>query len=180
MGYQTSNNEANPLQDPVKFKSFFNEFFPVLVVFARRYVVDDEPAHDIAQEAFITAWEKRLSIKNLDDVRFYLYTIVRNKCLNYLKHIKVKRVHEQEVSKENDIYFETVTIEQETFLMLKKAIGTLAPKTQEIINLSLQGLGNNDISEQLDISVNTVKTMKRRAFKKLSQQLKDHFYLFFI
>ncbi|MBI9063646.1 MAG: RNA polymerase sigma-70 factor [Marinilabiliaceae bacterium] len=174
------NSDSNPLNDSNAFRVFFEDFFPVLTVFAKKYVNNDGAAHDIAQEGFISAWEKRSSIKKRDDVRFYLYTVVRNKCLNYIKHEKVKRAYEEVTKNEEEFYFETVTIEHEVFLMLHKAINELAPQTQEILNLSLHGLGNNEIGDQLDISINTIKTLKSRAYKKLNQQLKNHFYLFFL
>lgn len=175
------NIKNNPLEQPDDFKAFFHDFFPVITIFAKRYVIDEDIAQDIAQEAFIAAWKKKPDVKSDEDLRFYLYTVVKNKCLNYLKHQKTKKTYIESFNKDDEGHiFDATMIENEVFIQLSKAIKSLAPKTQEILNLSLQGHGNNEIAENLNISVNTIKTLKRRAFKKLNQQLKDHFYLFFL
>jgi RNA polymerase sigma-70 factor (ECF subfamily) len=41
--------------------------------------------------------------------------------------------------------------------------------------LSMNGLSNKEIVEDLSISINTVKTTKRRAFEKIRQEIKKYF-----
>ncbi len=162
-------------------KEFYLEFFPVISVFAQRYVKDEDVAKDIAQEAFISLWEKKPDVESIENMRFYLYTVTRNKCLNHINHQKVRQNHSDFVLQDNDDhYFDTHMVEQEVFIQLKQAIDQLAPQTQKIISMSLEGMGNIEISEQMGISVNTIKTLKSRAFKKLKSELKEHFYLFFL
>jgi RNA polymerase sigma-70 factor (ECF subfamily) len=168
------------IKDKKPFKSFFNEVYPPLVVFAKRFVDSEDVAEDICQESMVVVWEKWTEIKKEEDARFFLYGIVRNKCLNYLKHLRVEDDYIKKMKVENPVWFENNVLEQEVFIMLRKAINQLAPQSKEIMNLSLLGMGNKEISDELDISVNTIKTLKRRAFKNLNEKLKEHFYMFFL
>ncbi len=163
-----------------EFKLFYLETFPSISIFAQRYVKDNAIAKDIAQEAFVSIWEKRPSINTLKEIRYYLYHITKNKCLNYLKKNKLQEnylLHEAAYS--SDEFFESKIIEQEFFIELHKAIGSLGTQTQTIIQLALRGYGNMEISEHIGISTNTIKTLKKRAFNKLNEKLKKHFYTFF-
>ena len=51
-----------------------------------------------------------------------------------------------------------------------------------IMQLSLEGIKNADIADRLNISTETVHTLKKIAYKKLRENLKDYYYflLFFI
>jgi len=167
------------LTDPQEFKAFFYDLFPVMVLFAKKYIPDEDDATDIVQESFLTLWEKKEEIKNEEGVRYYLYTLVRNKCLNFIKHQKAKDNYVFHEKEEVD-FFEATYMEQEVFLMLREFIDALPSQTKNIMNLSLQGLSNKDIADRLNKSENTIKTLKKRAYKKLNENLKEHFYLFFL
>ena len=69
--------------------------------------------------------------------------------------------------------FEEVTY-QETLRVLYNAIDKLPPQTKEIILIGLDGKDNNEIAATLNISVNTVKTLKKNAYKTLRELLVDH------
>ena len=60
-----------------------------------------------------------------------------------------------------------------------KAVDALAPQSRRVILISLQELSNGEIAEELNISVNSVRTLKPNAYKKLKGLLKDYFYIFF-
>ena len=66
------------------FEQLFFEYQPRLVRFAVRYL-EEEAAEDIVQNAFLKLWEKRDEVK-LDNIQALLFQMVRNECLNELKH----------------------------------------------------------------------------------------------
>ena len=71
-------------------------------------------------------------------------------------------------------------IEEEVYSIVYKAIDELAPRSKKVILLSLQELSNGEIAEQLGISINSVRTLKQNAYKKLKGLLRDYFYLLFL
>ena len=62
-------------------------------------------------------------------------------------------------------------VEEETIQRLQTAIGQLPEQSARIIRLALSGLENKEISRLLKVSVNTVKTLKYSAIRKL----REHF-----
>ena len=161
------------------FKIFFESFYPSLNFFTNKYIDDEEAAQDIVQDAFIYFWEKRMIFNSVSAAKVYLYKYVKNRSLNYLKHHKFQeKINDQHL--ESEIYFRDVIVEEETFQIITKAIESLAPREQQIMELVLDGLKNGEIAIQLGISINTIKTLKMRAYEKLRKELKDLSLLLFI
>ncbi|TKG93814.1 RNA polymerase sigma-70 factor [Puteibacter caeruleilacunae] len=158
--------------DIQQFKYFYNEFFPVLAMFAQKYVGESELAEDMAQEAFITFWNNQNEESNPAMIKSFLYTTTRNNCLNYLKHNKIKKEYEGQLI-QSEAFFKDAIIEQETSAMIWKAIEKLAPQSRKVVEMSMTGMKNPEIALQLDVSVNTVKTLKSNAYKALKNDLKD-------
>ena len=95
--------------------------------------------------------------------------------MNHLKHKKIEHQYFQSIKIEDEeaeelFYLEEVTY-QETLRILRAAIAQLPPQTREVILVSLDGKNNNEIAETLDISINTVKTLKKNAYKFLRESL---------
>lgn len=67
------------------FEYLFKRFYPRLLGYAVRFVQDEEVARDILQECFMTFWERR-SLLSAVSLSSLLFLMVRNACLNYLKH----------------------------------------------------------------------------------------------
>lgn len=67
------------------FKFLFKKYYSRLYGYALRFVSNEEIAEDILQEVFITFWGKR-NVLNSISISSLLFCMVRNACLNYLKH----------------------------------------------------------------------------------------------
>lgn len=157
-------------------KLFFDNFYPSACVFARKYLQDKDVAEDIAQEAFIEFWNRKDQFTDLIGVKGFIYTVIRNRCLN---HIKINHIH-NEILRENlfaDENFYELIQEEETYRILHQAINGLAKQSRNIILLSLKGYKNPEIAEELNVSNNTIKTLKKNAYKELKSKLKDHIFI---
>jgi RNA polymerase sigma-70 factor (ECF subfamily) len=160
------------------FKQFFESFYPSLCLFANKYLSDSDASHDIVQDAFVYIWNKREDILSIDSTKAYLFKFVKNRSLNYLRDRKKFFFNYEEI--ENEFFFRDNLIEEETYHQIYKAIRNLPPKGQKVIELSLDGLKNQEIAEELNISVNTVKTIKLRAFKTMRYELKENIFVLYI
>lgn len=69
--------------DKQAFKELFDEFYQTLCLFAARFLKDDALAADVVQEVFVKFWERHTDFDNDLKVKSYLYTSVRNACLEY-------------------------------------------------------------------------------------------------
>ena len=149
-------------------------------MFADKYVKDMEVAADIAQECFIRLWREKLSFESEEKIKGFLYTSARNLALNELKHEAIVNRYVQKGIIESEEYFLDNVAEEEVYALVYKAIDELAPQSRKVILMSLQELSNGEIAEQLNISVNSVRTLKQNAYKKLKGLLRDYFYLLFL
>ncbi len=155
--------------DVMAFKQFFESFYPSLHYFAIRYLHDDEASSDVVQDAFLQLWNKRSDILSIASAKTYLFKYVKNKSLNYLRDRQIETNNLEKIASKT--YSRDIIVEDETYQIICHAIQSLPPQGQRVIELVLDGLKNHEIATQLGISLNTVKTIKLRAFKTLRSQL---------
>src|SRR5690606_2079450 len=107
--------------------------------------------------------------------KVFLYKTVKHRCLNYIKHLAVKNVYAERkiLERYDDNLFDRNYIKEETIRLIYEAIESLPTAAKNIIDLSLKGLKIEEIAQTLNISVNTVKTHKKTAYKILRIKLKD-------
>lgn len=160
--------------DEMVFKEIFKQYYLPVRSFAWRFVKDNDIAEDIVQDVFLQVWEKRLTFNVLAEVKSYLYTSVRNTCFDYLKHERVKQKHETQilVSMLHDEEQEYI-LEEEVDSLIYNAIGTLPRQAQKIVIMTMNGDSNLEIAQKLNITVNTVKSTKLKAYRVLRKRLRN-------
>ena len=170
--YQLSLNE---------YRNLFKNLYKSLCLFANAYTKDIETSKDIVQNVFIKVWENNIEFKNETAIKSYLYTSVKNKSLDYLKSKHYKSTEHLSSVKmeqlETNSFFMRETVILETSSIIEKAIDTLPNKCAQIIKLSTKNFTNAEIAKKLSISINTVKSQKKIAYKKLRPILKECFIL---
>lgn len=165
--------------DRLAFKQIFDAFYKGLLLFAKSFVSESDVAEDLVQEVFVKLWEKRATIENASTIKAFLYVSVRNRALNHFKKKKIIQQHQQEViqTKSGESFFKNQLIEEETYRMLLEAVEDLGGQTQQVCMMSMNGIKNAQIAEELEITTSTVKYHKKKALGILQEKLKDHIYL---
>ena len=106
----------------------------------------------------------------------YLFRSVKNQCINYIEHNKIKTGYQTMVIKNEEDRTEYSEFFLEFGLMKKieSAIGALPEKRREIFRLAREeGLKYREIADRLDISVKTVETQMTLAMRQLRESLKE-------
>lgn len=166
----------------VSFEVFFKEHFSKFYAFTSRFIEDSSACEDIVQEAFISVWEsKEHAYDSSLMLHAYIYKIIRNKCLNYLKHFRIQRLYSQKYLREigTEGYMHSSVLKEESYHYLYRAIQGLTPQCQEVIKLHLEGKSNQEIAQQMGITIVTVKSHKMLAYKELRKTL-GHIYTFYL
>jgi RNA polymerase sigma-70 factor (ECF subfamily) len=153
--------------------------FPACCLFAQNYITDSSQAKDFVQEVFVKLWFKFDEFNSEVGIKAYIYEAIKNTCLNHLEHLKVRhKFQKKKLSEVNsETYFFNALIKEETNRIIYSCIDELPEKGKEVILLSLKGLKNNEIAENLNVSINTVKTHKLKAYRLLKENLKHLVYL---
>ena len=81
-----------------EFKILFEQFYNPLCNFANTILYDSNKAEDAVQDVFVKMWQKKDILSDLDNVKSYLFTATKNKCIEYLRKLKLDR----KLSEENE------------------------------------------------------------------------------
>ena len=166
------------IKDSGNMKRLFDDCYIPLCLFAERYLGDAELSEDVVQDCFIRLWQCRGEFSYLYQVKSFLYTAVRNGALNELEHRKVVGAYAGKIAdKAEEAFFRDHVVEEETYRILLAAIGKLPDQTRRVMMLALEGNDNKKIAASLNIADGTVHTLKKIAYKRLREELKEYFYL---
>ena len=150
----------------------FRVYYKRLVVWADTFLEDMQLAEDIAQELFITLWEKkRRRTLQSSTLSSFLFVSVRNQCYHRLEKKDTLR-HTVDL-KEVNIAFEEYN-EKHDYIITRilNEIEKLPPRSQEImLAVFVDGLKYREVAEKYHISLSTVKTLLGNAVRKLKEQL---------
>lgn len=181
-------------REDIKFEDIYLSYFSKMKYFALEYVIREEDAENIVQDVFTELWEKREILSMQINLIAYLFTTVKNKCLNHLRH---KTIVQKTVNLIQEEYLITLRMnlnsleafdqnlfsDQDIEKIIARALNTLSPKCREIFVMSkIEGKKQKQIATELNISINTIETQIGIAYKKLRTELKGHFplLLFFL
>lgn len=160
----------------MSFSELYITYYPKLVRFAKEFVILEEDAENITQDVFTDLWERKDSIVLVENINAYLFRLVKNRCLDYLR----RRISEQKYMDylltsciEMEITSECSGLEEkDAKILIRAAINSLPERCREIFLLSrLRRLKNKEISEKLGVSVNTVESQMGIALRKLRIKL---------
>ncbi len=175
------------------FNNVYTLYYRKAYLFAKSYVHDDPAAEDIASESLIKLWEQ-LRTSDIEYVEPLLLTILKNKSLDYLKHLEVKRNAFEKMldwqQQELDIRISTLEacdpneiLSEEVAKIVHETLNSLPEKTRKAFELSrFENKSVKEIAEIMDISVKGVDYHISKALKELRVTLKDYlplFYFFF-
>ncbi len=162
----------------------FRTYYQPLCNYAYSFLNDRDEAEEVVQASFITVWEKRNSMDIESSFKSYLYRMVRNSCLNVIKHEKVKQQHSNYQVAFGENSHEPVSqavLKTELENKIQEAMKTLPEQCRLVFQLSrFEELKYSEIAEQLQISVKTVENHMGKALKIMREQLKDYLPLFLI
>jgi RNA polymerase sigma-70 factor (ECF subfamily) len=149
-----------------------------LCAFANTYLQDLEAAEETVQAFFVKFWETRDTVNIKTSPRSYIYTAVKNACLNQIKHIKIREDYKivNQREKEESQYsvddeFEAKELDQK----IRSSIELLPEGRKRVFMMSrFEGLKYKEIAEKLEISIKTVENQMGSALKYLKSELSDY------
>ncbi|MDR2469357.1 MAG: RNA polymerase sigma-70 factor [Tannerella sp.] len=174
------------------FEQIYLSRYAGMVRFAEEYVCNREDAENIVQDAFTELWEtRRHYLGKMRHPLAFLFTSVKNRCIDCLRHRIVVREAETKLQEEYRLYmqmkFDSLEILDEELLAsetaidarVSRAIESLPDKCREIfIKSKFEGMKQSRIADELGISIHTVETQMGIAYRKLKNELKDCLPLF--
>ena len=174
-------------REETRFEDIYLSYFSKMKYFAKEYVISEEDAENIVQDVFVELWENKEMLNMHMNLIAYLFTTIKNKCLNHLRH---KLVVQETASKLQEEYTISIRMnldsleafdnnlfsDQDIEKIISRALDTLSEKCRTIFIMSkIEGKKQKEIAQELNISINTIETQMGIAYKKLRIELKDYF-----
>ena len=160
--------------------SAFRFYYRPLCLYAMHYLHDMSLVEDTVQDCFAKLWERMNSEKSVNNIRSYLYMMVKNHCLDLLKKDNFIDYHPSPSSLNEVIPDEEA--EERSFIeaRLWTAIDSLPEKCREVFLLNKRdGIKQKEIADRLNISVKTVENHISKAIKILKNGFTKIYYFFF-
>lgn len=165
------------------FERLYKEYYLRAVYFAQQYLNDREEAEDVAQDVFMTLWERQERIQEGGSIQAFILTMVKNRCLNVLR----KRISEQKYSdylsvRESmanysalaDDAFGRLNMEEMEHLVTE-ALGKVGRQTREIYQMSRdRQMTYAEIAREIGLSEKAVEYHVTKALAVLREKLKDY------
>jgi len=167
-------------QNPELFEELFNQYSKPLFYYAAKFV-EDEAARDIVQDVFAKLWsDQKITIKL--SLNSFLFTMVRNSCLQTLEKQKVRNKYLESTKlklQEEELQFymheKTSLIEQELENKLNEVLDSLPDRCKQIFMMSrFENKKNKEIAEELDISTKAVEKQITKALGTIRSEMKDY------
>lgn len=164
------------LGNKVAFDQLFSLYHHKLLFFARQYTKQLESAEELTSELFVKIWLKRETLSTVLHPEVYLYTCIKNACLNLIRSDKRRLlivVEPIEQVAEERMGDHGLLLEDKELVHLLNLIVEALPEQRRIIYrlVKEQGLRNQVVADILGLSVRTVENQLYKAIKTLADAL---------
>lgn len=176
------------------FEELYINYFYRMKCFACEYISSEADAENIIQDIFMELWENQENIKNSINIVSFLFTSVRNRCIDHLRHQIIVRKSKTYMQNEYELImqsklnslevFDTSIFQEESLEeKITEIIESLPEKCREIfIKSKFEKKKQKEIADELNISIKTVENQMSIAYKKIKKEWPSYFLIlvFFI
>jgi RNA polymerase sigma-70 factor, ECF subfamily len=168
--------------NPEAYREVFRLLYPRLKGYCKLFVSDENEVEDLIQECFITLWDKRETIDVQKRLESFLFVIIRNKCLNFLK---TQKFDSENISTDNlqiaELQYlyqldlaekEEKSLEELLIQTFQESVNEMPAKMKEVfVKCKLEGKKQKEVAEELGISIKMVEKQISKAKKQIREQL---------
>ncbi len=171
-------------RDRKSFSDVYMLFISEMNYFADKLFQGSNVAsEDIVQDVFVSLWKNNAIVfENMSHLKSYLYSSIKNKHKDYLRHKLVHENYADAVLKLEDEYFDAM-VESEALSLMSTIENILPAEMSNVIKLLAEGYEIKEISKKLNKSIFTIYNQRNQAIKILKRKLnvnKIHLFLIFL
>ena len=152
------------MDDRATFDKMFNEWYAQFVYFAYYFINDAEVCRDIVSDAFEYLWRNYEKIEEAT-AKTYLYTIIRTRCIDYLRK---QNIHEEYVEFTSQLTDKMIEVDSQhsdsRVLRIRKAMEKLTP-------YNFHNKKYKEVAEELNVSVAAIHKNIVKALRILREEL---------
>ncbi len=158
-------------------------YFKPLCHLSLHYLGNEDEAKGVVQDAFIKLWEVRSNLDSNTKLGNFLFTLVKNDCLNILKRRQILLKHHEKIKwMELDYQYKSLGKISDNFLEFNElkekvdlAVKNLPEHCRIVFEMSRnEELKNREIAEKLGVTQKTIEAHLTKALKLLRKELKEY------
>lgn len=162
--------------DVQAFRALYDNFYVALCIFARGFGLERDETEDVVQEVFSRIYDDKHRFEDLSSLKTYLYASVRNRSLNHIRDEKRRKTRETAfVESQDERTFFDEMLENEVYRQMHALMAELPGQCRAIFERTLEGATSEQIARAMNLSVETVKTQRKKA-KRI---LREHYALLY-
>lgn len=165
--------------DHIAFKEIYNHYHENVYAFALWYLKSEQDAEEVVQETFLKIWLKGKMVVEIVNLEKYLRTIAGNKSLDLLRN-QARRIKTSVFTNDEETEMSHNDTEESIILkelrdVLNEAIDKLPEQQKKVYLLCQeQGLKNDEVARQLNLSPLTVRTHTKLALRFIREYVKNN------
>ena len=156
------------------FQLLFDAFGPKIYAFSLSYLKNEADAEELLQDVFLKLWEVRGSLDSSKNIKSFLFKICINLIYDFMRRKNVEQAYFNYCS-QNDISANSTWHDvayNELLENLKNLVAAMPEQRRRIFQMSkVDGLSNEEIARQLNLSQRTVENQLYRAVSFLKEKL---------
>jgi RNA polymerase sigma-70 factor (ECF subfamily) len=161
------------------FEKVFKFYYAKVRTFIFGYVKTMADADELAEEIFVGLWLNHKSIDPVKSFDSYLYTIAKNKALNFLKRkYATKIIIEMQAPPTFSYSPEEEYIALEKALLIEMIVEKMPAQRKKVYQLRQQGLTNDEIAQELETTKRNVESQVSLALKEIRSVFKHYLIVF--
>lgn len=176
--------KAFKLGDEIAFEEIYQRYFKVLSSYGYRIIADKLLLEDAIHDLFLELWRRKEFLKEVDNVKFYLFKALRN---------QINRNTRNDIFEDSEdindfldhlvnISSEQEAIEKESgnlqITAISKALGNLSKRQREVIHLRFyHGLSLDEIAQLMGLPKQVISNLQYKSFAVLKLSLKASIFI---
>lgn len=177
-------------QELNSFEKLFRLYYPRLKNYASSILRDPDEAEDLVQDVFYQVWLNHMKLDEEKNIGSYLFTLLKNRCLNVLRHRVIEEKYSIQKNKDfaEELYHvsfmeaeEFVSLEERLISELETVISGMPEKCQIAFRLKwFERKKIREIAEIMDISTTMVDKHLAKGIQIVREKLNPDLFIFFI
>jgi RNA polymerase sigma-70 factor (ECF subfamily) len=161
-------------KDPMAFAELYRRFYPKVLPYCVKKLLDQEAARDTTQDVFLKAATHLDSLRNPAAFTAWIFRIAHNDCVNYCKNCRRKVSLGDETLErwpDNPPDHEALWRHERRLEAVEAAMNSLAPSIREMLHLKyMQGYAIHDLENHFHLSGSAVKMRLARARRAIERR----------
>lgn len=154
------------------FEMLFVKYFPKVKYFIAHLIKSEEIAEELSQDIFIRIWINRKNLSHIQSFNSYIYRMAKNAAINHMEHLYVEETYLKNYEEHKSPTIEEELYAKETELLIQLVVNNMPPQRKRIYEMSrMEGLKNEEIAEQLNLSKKTVENHLNLALKEIRKTI---------